>query len=92
MDHQEYIQMGLEGKEPLKIILCGAVQEEGEEKIGVVSVVFATQDREKEKEKIQELREQHPENYYMVYSVPLESDLTTQNHYPSIAIRKEDLQ
>lgn len=27
----------------------------------------------------------------MVYSVPLDTDLTTFNHYPSISIEKSDL-
>ena len=30
-------------------------------------------------------------NYYMVYSVPLNVDLTELSHYPSIAISKDDL-
>ena len=31
------------------------------------------------------------EHYYMVYSVPLNVDLTELSHYPSIAISKDDL-
>lgn len=36
--------------------------------------------------------EKYPEKFYMVYSVPLNVDLTTLSHYPSIEISQEDLQ
>ncbi len=62
------------------------------EKIGVVSVVFATQSKELAAERVRQLAEEHPEHYYMVYSVPLDTDLTKLTHYPSIAITKADLQ
>lgn len=92
MEYQDYIQMGLEDKAPLKIILCGEVQKEENKKVGVFSVVFATQDKELAARKIQEFTEQYPEKYYMVYGVPLDTDLSTLKHYPSLAITKEDLQ
>ena len=62
------------------------------EKTGVVSVVFATEEKALARQKLQELSEKNPENYYMVYSVPLDMDLTTLPHYPSIEITREDLQ
>ncbi|MCU9534388.1 hypothetical protein [Streptococcus sp. CSL10205-OR2] len=91
MSHQDYIEQGLNGIAPLKLILCGEVDENETEKVGVVSVVFATKDKKRAKEKLEELSTSHPEKYYMVYSVPLDSDLTMLNHYPSIAISKTDL-
>ncbi len=42
MTEKEYIRMGLEGAGPLKLILCGSVEEKEMDKIGVVSVVWAT--------------------------------------------------
>lgn len=58
----------------------------------MVSVVFATEEKALARQKLQELSEKNPENYYMVYSVPLDMDLTTLPHYPSIEITREDLQ
>lgn len=92
MDYQDYVKMGLEGEGRLKLILCGSVEEEKDGKTGVVSVVFATEEKELAREKLQELLEESLENYYMVYSVPLDTDLTELAHYPSIEITREDLQ
>ena len=92
MDYQDYVKMGLEGEGKLKLILCVIVEEEKGEKTGVVSVVFATEEKALARQKLQELSEKNPENYYMVYSVPLDMDLTTLPHYPSIEITREDLQ
>lgn len=92
MEYEEYIKMGLNGEEALKLILCGNVQCEENAKIGVVSVVYATNDKELAEQKIHELTAANPNNYYMVYSVPLDVDLTELTHYPSIAITENDLQ
>ena len=91
MDYQDYVKMGLEGEEKLKLILCGSVEEGEGGKTGVVSVVFATEDKALAEKKLQEFAEENPENYYMVYSVPLDKDLSTLSHYPSIEITREDL-
>lgn len=37
--YEEYIKQGLDGEAPLKVILCGNVEETGKDKVGVVSVV-----------------------------------------------------
>lgn len=92
MNHQEYIRLGLDGEAPLKLILCGSVQSLGTKKTGVVSVVYATLHKDLAEKKITELSEKNPDAYYMVYSVPLDFDLTTLGHYPSIAITQDDLQ
>lgn len=92
MTQAEYIAWGLGGEEPLKIIMKGSVEAHDRRKIGVVSVVFATTNRELAQEKIEELiTASDPQSYYMVYSMPLDTDLTTLTHYPSIAISKDDL-
>lgn len=92
MNTIEYIDQGLNGAEPLKIILCGCIHDTGNMPAGVVSVVFATLDREAAKNRIYDLMNENPNKYYMVYSVPLDCDLTALAHYPSIAITKDDLQ
>ena len=93
MNYEEYIEQGLNGEATLKLILCGGVETSNEGKLGVVSVVYATEDKESARKKLQELTGNNPEkNYYMVYSVPLDTDLTKLSHYPSIAIAKEDLE
>lgn len=91
MTEKEYIRMGLEGAGPLKLILCGSVEEKEMDKIGVVSVVWATLDAGAADRRLYELKQENPDNYYMVYSVPLDKDLTELEHYPSIEITKEDL-
>ncbi len=94
MEYEEYIKQGLNGEAPLKIILCGNIQCAENDKIGVVSVVYATNDKDLAEQKIHELTAANPNNYYyyMIYSVPLNVDLTKLSHYPSIAITKDDLQ
>ncbi len=92
MEYEEYIEQGLNGEAPLKLILCGNVQSTNNDKVGVVSVVFATNDKNLAEQKIHELTAANPDNYYMVYSVPLNVNLTELTHYPSIAIMKEDLE
>ncbi len=92
MEYEEYIEQGLNGEAPLKLILCGNVQSTDNDKVGVVSVVFATNDKDLAEQKIHELAAANPGNYYMVYSVPLNVDLTALTHYPSIAISKDDLE
>ena len=62
------------------------------EKVGVVSVVFVSADEKQIKRKLEELQEKNPKGFYMEYVVPLDVDLTTLEHYPSLAISKEDLQ
>ena len=62
------------------------------DKVGVVSVVFATNDKDLAEQKIYELTVANSNNYYMVYSVPLNVDLTELIHFPSIAITKGDLE
>lgn len=91
MDYEEYIRQGLEGEAPLKLILCGEVQNTEPGKTGVVSVVYATKDKGLAERKIRELAAASPNYYYMVYSVPLDTDLTKLPHYPSIAITESDL-
>lgn len=88
---EEYIQLGLDGEAPLKIIMRGSIEEVETNKVGVVSIVFATLDKKLAAEKIKELSSKESPSYYMVYSVPLDTDLTALEHYPSIAITKEDL-
>lgn len=92
MKYEDYIKQGLNGEAPLKLILCGNVQGTGHDKAGVVSVVYATKDKNAAENQLHELTAANPDNYYMVYSVPLDIDLTTLSHYPSIAITKGDLQ
>ena len=92
MEYKDYIELGLNGEASLKLILCGSVENSDSDKTGVVSVVYATEDRFLAEQKIQELINLNTENYYMIYSVPLDIDLTTLAHYPSIEITKSDLE
>ena len=90
MEYKDYINQGINGDAPLKLILCGNVQGTENDKVGVVSVVYATTDKDLAEQQLHELTTAN--HYYMVYSVPLNVDLTTLSHSPSIAISNGDLQ
>lgn len=78
----------------VRMILCGNIEDSRinpSEKIGVVSVVFVSTEEEKIKIKLKELQDKNPENFYMEYVTPLNVDLTSLEHYPSIEISKDDL-
>ena len=47
---------------------------------------------EKIKNKLKKLQDKNPEKFYMEYVTPLDVDLTSLEHYPSIEISKNDLQ
>lgn len=64
----------MNGEAPLKLILCGNVQSTENDIVGVISVVFATNDKDLVEKKIHELVVATSNNYYMVYSVPLNID------------------
>lgn len=81
----------MSGEDALKLILCGSIENTKDATFGVVSVVFVTNNKETAQQKLRELSVNNPDNYYMVYSVPLDTDLTQLTHYPSIAISKQDL-
>ena len=70
-------------------IIINAFVEEGKE-TAVVEVLFASADHEKVKAKYQELKIQYPDNYLAIYDLPLDSDLSSLRHYPSVAISKEE--
>ena len=56
----------------------------------VVEVLFASADHEKVKAKYQELKIQYPNNYLAIYDSPLDTDLSSLPHYPSVVISKEE--
>ena len=70
-------------------IIVNAFVKEGKE-TAVAEVLFASADREKVKAKYQELKIQYPDNYLAIYDLPLDTDLSSLPHYPSVAIRKEE--
>ncbi|EFX58068.1 hypothetical protein [Streptococcus sp. M334] len=58
----------------------------------VVEVLFASADQNKVQAKYEELATQYPENYLDIYSLPLDTDLNTLDHYPSVFIEKEEFE
>ena len=79
----------------VRMILCGNVEDSRmnpSEKVGVVSVVFVSTEEEKIRNKLKKLQDKNPEKFYMEYVTPLDVDLTSLEHYPSIEISKNDLQ
>lgn len=65
---------------------------EKEKTRAVVEVLFASADHDKVQAKYDELVAQFPENYLVIYDVPLDTDLNTLDHYPSVWIGKEDFE
>ncbi len=72
-------------------IIVNAFVEESKE-TAVVEVLFASADHEKVKAKYQELKIQYPNNYLAIYDLPLDTDLNTLDHYPSVWIGKEEFE
>ena len=63
------------------------------EKTGaVVEVLYASSDQEKVRAKYEELVDQYSENYLAIYDLPLNTDLNTLDHYPSVWIGKEEFE
>ena len=91
MNYQDYVEQGLKDDGNLKLILKGNVENNGQNKIGVVSVIYITKDVAKAKQKISELNASKKGDYYMVYSCPLDKYLPDLGHYPSIEITQDDL-
>ena len=58
----------------------------------VVEVLYASAHQDKVKAKYEELAAQYPENYLAIYDVPLDTDLNTLDHYPSVFIEKEEFE
>lgn len=58
----------------------------------VVEVLFASSDHEKVRTKYEELVARYPENYLAIYDLPLDTDLNTLEHYPSVFIEKEEFE
>lgn len=82
-------------EEMIKLILCGSVEDARDpsykQKVGVVSVVYISKDEKAIKEQLERLTKEHPEHFYMEYTVPMNVDLTKLDHYPSLEISKEDI-
>jgi len=57
-----------------------------------VGVLFISINYEKVKAKYQELKIQYPNNYLAIYDVPLDTDLSSLPHYPSVAISREEFE
>ncbi len=91
MDYNQFIELGLQSEYQLKMILCGSIDNSQQEKTGVVSVVYVSKKIEQIKVVLKQLQSENPDNYYMVYGVAEDQLLTSNNHYPSIGITKEDL-
>ena len=91
MNYQDYVEQGLKDDGNLKLILKGNVENNGQNKIGVVSVIYITKDVAKAKQKISELNASKKGDYYMVYSCPLDKYLPDLGHCPSIEITQDDL-
>ena len=58
----------------------------------VVEVLYASSNHEKVRAKYEELVAQYPENYLAIYDLPLDTDLSSLPHYPSVAISKEEFE
>ncbi len=75
MTDEKLVQLGLNDKDSLKMILSGYVEndksENGGEKVVVVSVMFVSENKELVSKKMEEFEAKYPERYFMVYSVSI---------------------
>ena len=69
----------------------GSIENMKNEKVGVVSVVYVSYDANLSKQKLQEYIEKDTESIYMLYCVPLDTDFSTLENYPSKEKFKHDL-
>ena len=78
------------------MILSGSEEQSSDkeytDKVGEVSVVYASADEAKVRRTLEILKKENPEVFYMQYEVPMDVKLTELTHYPSIEITKEDLE
>ena len=58
----------------------------------VVEVLYASSNYEKVQTKYEELVAQYPENYLVIYDLPLDTNLNELPHYPSVLIGKEEFE
>ncbi|HAT55473.1 MAG TPA: hypothetical protein DCW31_09615 [Lactobacillus sp.] len=92
MDDNTLIEIGLREEGPLKVILGGWTEpDEHQQTVGIVGLLYVTTDVDKAEHEFQRLRATFPDRYYMVYSVPYDTDLSTLNHWPSLEITQQDL-
>lgn len=54
--------------------------------------MFVSESKELVVKKIEEFEAKYPERYFMVYSVPLDTNLEELNHYPSIRIYRGNIE
>ena len=86
------MKIAMETSSDLKVLMKGLVDENQREKVGVVSLVYVSKDGKKVEELYHKLSQENPEVFYMIYAVNQDTQLDVFDHYPSIAIHKEDLQ
>ncbi|WEV51018.1 hypothetical protein OZX69_08725 [Lactobacillus sp. ESL0731] len=93
MSFDEMVEMALKPDGNLKLILKGNVEQKENKPIGVVSVVYVTSDVQLAKQKFTQLNgHKNDDEFYMIYSCPVDTYLPDMGHYPSIEISQEDLQ
>ncbi len=85
---KEWIFKVLIGENMLKIIVHAYI--DNAEK-AIVEVVFASSDKSRISEKMAELTNNYPNDYLAVYDLPLDTDLTTLPHYPSVELVRKIL-
>lgn len=56
----------------------------------VVEVLYASEDGQAISQKMAELTAKYPNDYLAVYDLPLDVDLGSLPHYPSVAISPDD--
>lgn len=71
-------------------IIVHAFIENGE--VGVLEVLYASADEVSLSKKMAELENQFPNDYLAIYDLPLDTDLNTLDHYPSVEIGKEEFE
>lgn len=91
MEHRQMATDALNTKSDLKIIMKGEVVEQDYQKIGVTSTIFVSKDKEKVETFYNELCQNEPDAFFMIYAVNLDEKLSDNDHYPSIAISSLDL-
>ncbi|KAF1302068.1 hypothetical protein [Candidatus Enterococcus willemsii] len=90
--NEHWIDDALNADGQVKLIMKGTVEDNNDEKKGVVSIVYISEDKEKVRTMFHKLTESNKDDFFMIYSCDYDIKLDDLNHYPSIAIDKEDLE
>lgn len=81
---EDWVKVARETTSDLKVLMKGLVDKSQKDKVGVVSLVYVSEDGKKVEELHHKLARENSEAFYMIYAVNRDTQLDLRAHYPSI--------